>query len=221
VVDLLQDPDEPEVLHVLTASNGIFRSPDSGATWERANAGLPDELSDFAVAGGGVLYAVHRSSALVWRSLDDGASWQTTASAMPGDLLAWGVAADGTAPGSVWVAAQEGEGTRLFRSDDFGDHWAPAGSHRATARDLAATPLLPGTLFLSPLNGSYVERSDDGGLTWTPMYFARHWRELAIDAQDPRRLVSLRDSGPSVYESLDGGATWQLWQSSRSLSTPR
>lgn len=210
MVDLLQDPGEPEVLYALTATNGVFRSPNSGATWERANAGLPPEVSDFAAAGSGVLYAVHRSSATVWRTLDDGASWEATGSAIPGGLLAWGVAADGTAPGNLWVAAQEGEGTRLFTSDDFGDHWTPAGSHPSTALDLAATPSLPGTIFLSPLHGGYVVRTDDNGLTWTPMYYARHWRQLAVDVQDPSRLLSLRQSPPSVYESLDGGTSWHL-----------
>jgi photosystem II stability/assembly factor-like uncharacterized protein len=207
-LDLLQDPDQPTVLYLRTQANGIFRSSDSGATWGRANAGLPAELSDFGVAAGGVLYAVHRSSALVWRSPDGGANWQPTQSSIPGDLVAWGVAAEATVPGTVWVAAQDGEQTRIFLSRDSGDHWTLSGSYDGAPFDLAASPLLPGALFLSPRQG-HVVRSDDGGRTWTPMLFARHWRELAIDAQNPRRLVTVSRSVPEIYESLDGGATWR------------
>jgi photosystem II stability/assembly factor-like uncharacterized protein len=207
VLDLPEDPDLADVLYVRTAANGIFRSADAGATWERANAGLPARLSDFTVAGGDVLFAASRSAS-VWRSLDGGTSWHPTGQPLPEGLLAVGVAADPSAPGTVYVAAREGGDTRILRSEDFGDHWTAVGSHLQTPLELAMTPLRPGSLLLSTSGGG-LERSEDGGRTWTRMDPANHWRALAIDARS-QRLVAVRRFAPYLWESLDDGQTWHV-----------
>ncbi len=101
----------------------VFRSPDGGATWTDASAGLPGEvIADLAVdpqdpriAYAGVGAGVSFQPLGVWKSTDSGASWQATGL----DDRVIRVLAVSPA-GTLWAGTVGGE---LYRSEDFGATW--------------------------------------------------------------------------------------------------
>jgi photosystem II stability/assembly factor-like uncharacterized protein len=104
-----------------------------------------------------------------------------------------------------------------MRSDDGGGNWRRAGPGQgmhsdAIVRCLVADPRQPEVLFAGTDLGLY--RTDDAGARWqrldTPMNGQHVWA-VAIDPAAPSRLLAGTGTPtpPAVYQSADGGATWQ------------
>lgn len=202
------------VVLVAMNGNGLFRSPDTGATWA-VPAGLPSDAWIGALADDGsavfALVGAGLTENGLWRSLDEGASW-----ARVGPAVSVGQGGEALLVEGPLVVAATGSG--VLRSVDGGQTWAtPAGlpsgaSFRAT--DLLRTP---GGLLLGTTLG--VFRSLDDGATWAPhgagavgmstlgALFAEGgtdgadvlWQGLTEGSLDVRGL----------WRSGDGGQTWQ------------
>lgn len=169
-------------------SNTIYRSVDSGATWQLANGGIEEGYiarrfavsPNFAqdrtifVAGYGALY----------RSVDRGSSWQPMYDAH-GPHYGLAVSPAFAQDGLVLAAYREIEGSGLFpesgifRTTNGGDTWAWSGAG------------LPGSY--EPYPGSIAFRSDFA--TTGLVYVA----DSGTDFLGPRQ----------VYRSADGGQTWR------------
>ncbi|MGH9478691.1 MAG: hypothetical protein ACRD1A_05635 [Terriglobales bacterium] len=193
-----------------TPGEGMFKSTDSGAHWQRIGLDgtdyIPALLVDphnpqlvlvgaqgprggFGARGGATPAAATAAHQGVFRSTDGGASWQQ---ALPGVAVA-DMAWDSRDPKVVYVAVQRGF---------FG-----GGRRGAGGRAAAPQPIL--------------YRSSDEGKTWKPLAAAglpEGLRGLAIAVAAgthgqriymlPSGLAGGRSSG--VYRSDDGGATWRL-----------
>jgi photosystem II stability/assembly factor-like uncharacterized protein len=70
-IDVAYDPSEPKRVYVSTAS-GLFRSEDSGESWEKAAA---EPISSLVADASGTLYGVTPEGELM-RSADQGRSWE-------------------------------------------------------------------------------------------------------------------------------------------------
>jgi photosystem II stability/assembly factor-like uncharacterized protein/DNA-binding beta-propeller fold protein YncE/predicted small lipoprotein YifL len=201
---LRQDHDAPLVLQ---------RSVDAGRSWESLLGGLPP---NFQIAAAALLPAGELDlTALDGRQVTTPAhalEWGKQSGAVDVtqiDLEDLAIAPDGT----IFVA---NAAAGVFKSTDAGRSWSetnfPARAAISHQAHLAVAD--DGTLFAGV--GTVIERSPDGGQTWThlpglPLGF--HVASLAVSpdfAQD-RVVVAGGDyTSNQIIRSPDGGKTWEI-----------
>jgi photosystem II stability/assembly factor-like uncharacterized protein len=198
VVDIALDPLHADTLYIATASGGLWRSTDAGATFAPAwPEGQTQAMGAVAAAPDGTLYAgtgeanpgggsLTYTGTGVYRSTNGGATWTNIG------------LADSGAIGHIAIDPRDAR--RLF---------------------VAAA----GSLF-NPGGERGVYRSEDGGATWTRvlagatdttgatevMFDPRNPQRMFAVMWDHRRQPNLRSYsgvGSGVYRSTDGGNTWQ------------
>lgn len=217
--DLAVDPLRPD--RVWAASpDGLFRTIDSGASWERRDAGITGP--DGQVPAGIAKVVIHpRKPATVWAAVSAGGLFRTTNGGASWQLLTDGPAevtallADPLHPGTLW-AGTAGHG--LFHSLDGGDTWtAVRGGGAGLPADLSVTamaldPLNPRVLVLTPAAGPLLFRSVDGGASW-----AAGGKGLPDDVVQALAIDPIAPGSPDVYaatllhgifRSRNGGRTW-------------
>ena len=201
---LAVDPGNGDVLYVGTRWNGLFRSADAGATWQRMagldiaatpnGAGISFVLPDPASVKNGVaqrLYVgVSRYGSVgpnLYRSNDAGASFAPVAGA-PATLMPQRAALDGA--GNLYITFANG-----------------AGPH-------------PHSRQPEPMDRGQLWRYAIGSGDWkevTPTRFSPALSGISVDAKNPRRLAVSTIStyrpqgdakGDRFFVSGDGGATW-------------
>ncbi len=153
-------------------------STDYGQTWRDVTGELdrvtqvafsPDAANDHtALACTGVAGQHGYVGGSIYRSIDDGQSWTATISTTVCQALAFSpnVAVDHT----VWASSSVGPlGPGLLRSVDGGAHWS------LLAASVVAVHIVPSpsyaidhTLLVATQDG-HVQKSIDGGVTWTPI----------------------------------------------------
>ncbi|HEU4348584.1 MAG TPA: glycosyl hydrolase [Actinoplanes sp.] len=198
VVDMALDPAHPDTLYIATASGGLWRSTDLGATFAPAwPADLTQAMGAVAAASDGTLYAgtgeanpgggsLTYTGTGLYRSTSGGATWTSIG------------LADSGAIGQIAIDPRNRQ--RLF---------------------VAAT----GSLF-NPGGDRGVYRSDNGGASWTRVLAGATdttgATEVMFDPGNPQRMFavmwdhrrqpnrrSYSGVGSGVYRSTDGGDTWQ------------
>ncbi|MDE2261190.1 MAG: exo-alpha-sialidase [Gammaproteobacteria bacterium] len=197
-----------------------------------AIAGVPSQRDLFymgAVDGG------------VWKSTNYGVSWSTISDHnFPGTSDSIGAIA--VAPSNakvIYVGTGESDirgdvitGDGVFRSDDAGRHWRPAGlADTHTISAIVVDPHDPEVVYASSMGHVFKPNSDrgvfkstDGGKTWSKVLYvddATGAIDLVMDPGHPQVLYAamwqayrtpwkLDDGGPGsgLYKSSDGGAHW-------------
>jgi hypothetical protein len=135
----------------------VFRTTD-GATWTGVKSGLRVSGVDafaFDTTQAGTVYAGSLNEGL-FRTIDDGATWTRTA--VPAQGIK-GVAVQGDA---IFAAGDQG----LYRSHDHGDTWTSVSPYQALTA-LAVTQESPSALYIGTAASVNVQRSVDGGDTWS------------------------------------------------------
>ena len=135
-----------------------------------------------------------------------------------------GSGGSGTPGGSgarAWLGTRRGG---VFRSDDGGRSWSPAGLEGERIMAIAASPAAPGVVWVGT-EPSAVWRWEDGAEGWErtaelealpssgtwafpPRPETHHVRWIACDPGDPRRLWVAIEAGALVATD-DGGRTWR------------
>lgn len=206
-----------------TEADGIFRSTD-GATFTPVNTGdLPTDepVTSLALspnfADDGTLFATTRRQA-VFRSTDAGETWQRFRSILTGHRQADEldvpyfskvVISDGYATdGAVFMATFTG----LYRSADYGVHWAEFGIFPHYVWTIALSPdyATDATAFIGEYTGG-IYRTQDGGQAWRVLN-QNIWVLRPFDiafspgfVQDNTVFLGVRDY---FYRSTDGGENW-------------
>jgi photosystem II stability/assembly factor-like uncharacterized protein len=224
---LALDPRDSQILYV-GSELGLFVSRDGAESWQRLPAPLDGmqiwSLHLDARRPGRILVGACPSR--LFRSEDDGRTWTEADAPMRRDcprILHTRVtclAADNTDPDLLW-AGVEIDG--VYRSSDGGRTWRSHGKG-LSSQDIHALAVLPARdgrppRMLAATNND-LNRSDDGGATWTPLKIGERlpWGYCRALAQPLGQLdvvlLGTGDGPPGgvggVGVSRDGGATWRL-----------
>ena len=184
---------------------GIYRTHDSGATWEKLLGEGPGVVALLPSHPQTVYAELYAPDGPVFRSTDGGETWVAASTGLPFQSVQ-SLVIDPSDPLRLYVVLEE-DG-RLFRSLNGGATWAPLG---LIAGKLAIDPTRPQTLYVT--RGEDVYRSRDGGATWgrvmtggVPTLDAHVLKAIAIAPSDPD-VVAVADSR-FVFATYDGGRTW-------------
>ncbi len=191
---------------------GIFRSQDSGKSWQSRNNGLHGPGIDMIVidARHGYVYALAKAYGIFFSS-DRGTSW----SLRNNGLLSIGLSALALAPdGSVLVGTYINE---IYRSQNHGESWTQIkvtesgrGIIHAFFVDAEAT------IFAGTDNG--ILRSTDNGESWQPLRNDLEGIAVRSFAKSRAGQFFVGTEYHGVLRSLDNGATWVSFNRGRSGS---
>jgi photosystem II stability/assembly factor-like uncharacterized protein len=199
---------DPRIL-IVGALDGLYRSRDSGTSWERITpTGHPDLKNFESVAidprDPNVIYA--GTWHLPWKTSDGGATWSNIKRGVIDDSDVFSIILDRSNPDTVFASACSG----IYKSDDGGRLFRKVegipGSARRT-RVLQQDSADPKTVYAGTTEGLF--KTSDGGVTFrriTPPDFILN--DVLVDPRDPQRVLIATDRG-GVFTSDDAGASFQ------------
>ena len=182
VTQIVFDPDDPDLVFAGLEIGGVWRSTDSGRTFQNASQGLiSDDVHGLAVTRNGARLVYATTNMGLHVSRDDGRSWEAKPLASPSQYTR-GVMPRADRDGVMLLCNGDGppgSWGRLMRSRDHGAHWEDAklpGELQSSAWCVATHPADPQLIFAATALGQYF-RSTDGAENWTAL---------------PRRLTETR-----------------------------
>lgn len=208
LTDIALDPTQANTLFIATATGGVWKSTNAGATLSAAwNSALPQATGAVAVAPNGTVYvgtgevnpgggSLAYGGDGLYRSTDGGATW--TPIGLLGSGAIGAIRIDPTDPNRIFVAAA-------------GSLFTPGGTRG-------------------------VYRSVDGGTTWQLVLSGPNGftgaSELAMDPTNPDRIYAVlwdhhrewdrrvyAGVGSGLYRTIDGGDTWTRLENITTLTT--
>ncbi|HEX3131209.1 MAG TPA: hypothetical protein VH394_27990, partial [Thermoanaerobaculia bacterium] len=194
VLDLLLTP---QGLYSITSDGRLFRSGDSGVTWEYlASVGglmAADPLNPR------VMTAVTQPGD-VYRSVDAGRSWGHLRWPVDQETYTPGIASIKTAAGTIYVG-----GLSLYVSRDNGESWSSSNPVEGAVSAMAVDPSKPRTVWFASTAGLW--KTVDAGKTFSLVLGGEGFTAVAVSPSRPATLYA-GGSGRS-WSSQDGGATWR------------
>jgi photosystem II stability/assembly factor-like uncharacterized protein len=216
-----------------TQDRGIYRSVDSGATWQRVlflndTTGACEVVID--PADQNRIYAAmwNRYRPLtysiiggiksgVWISTDGGDQWAQATNGFPfndANLGRVSLAIAPSQPSTVYALASDGTGVRgVYKTTDSGNSWAQVMTGTPFSSEsqvwynnfIAVHPTDPNTLFAGMTE---MYKSTDGGATWSDVSSTMHVDHHAIvfTPNSPTDIVVGNDGG--VFLSTNTGSSW-------------
>lgn len=231
---VLVDPNNRARIYLGTAQGGVWRSDDSGASWQPITDNLPS-LAVGALAfdpnNSNTIYLgtgeAHFSSSTyygagIFKSTDGGQSWQPTGQ-LPLRARISTIAVDPSNSQTVFAAtalSANGE-AGVYKSTDGGQSWRR--TLEGTATELSIDPANPSNIlaalgFVLGNSANGVYRSTDGGESWQqvralPTGFSTGRVELGRSRSTPNIVfASFSNTNPftlnGLYKSTDNGITW-------------
>ncbi|MGD9048952.1 MAG: hypothetical protein PVF77_12930, partial [Anaerolineae bacterium] len=218
VISLFAVPDQPGTLLASTHVYGLYRSTDSGESWQLVEDGLPKV--GFNAMGwdpaSGALYGGACSGSFpeymrpglpdgdnepgVYRSMDGGLTWEYVLAGTVGKGFDF-------APGAVYAATDSG----LFLSTNGGDTWMPQPGGPTVS--YAGVTVGDGQVYVPTLGGGVHQAAinPDHSLTWMgsggPQAEIHDLQVVSVPGQ-PGTLFATSFPG-GVFKSTDGGGSWQ------------
>jgi photosystem II stability/assembly factor-like uncharacterized protein len=159
------DPQSPETLYAYVVDHGVYRSTDSGGSWQRLSDG-PGVMGPILVDAGdsNTLYvsSMQGMRSSFSESTDGGKTWRTVA---PLSGMVMSIAQDKNDTNTFYAA----NGKRVLKSTDGGESWQTVGGGLPSGVwAVAVSPGEPQIVYAGVLEGSkaQVYRSEDGGESW-------------------------------------------------------
>lgn len=219
---LVLHPTEPSTIYAGTGA-GVFKSTNGGRTWAPMNNGL----GGVSVVGlvinpsaPSTLYAlvnVLGNVRGVYKTIDGGASWNLRSNGIISSEV-FSIAIDPVTPNTLYVGVGFccGPGSRIFKTTDGADNWAPL---------VNAPSQVPLTLTIDPLNHATIYATDsaspgtvhksiDAGATWQPLSATvQSARFISVSPLTPGLVYA--SVGETLLKSIDGGTNWSTVPSPR------
>ena len=196
------DPRSPSTLYAGTTQAGVFRSTNSGGTWERRSNGLPANASvgplELAPSDSSRLYAVVGGNTL-FTTTDAGATWRPLPRL---ENYINRLVVDPSQPRTLYASTSPG----LIKSTDGGQTW----SQPILSSDgpIAIAPSAPNVLYAEVYGR--LRRSDDRGATWTEKTGSFSSIDLiAVDPHNPDVVYFIVTT--DLWKSVSGGSSpWMI-----------
>jgi hypothetical protein len=205
VSDVAISPVKPARIYLSTYAHGAYRSDDAGVTWRRIHQAATVSAVAVDPANPDIVYLGDAGGAN-YKSTNAGLTWTQltipTQATFASDLIEIAP----SDPRTIYAT----DGPSLLRSADAGATWQGTNGYLTSVDDLAIHPANPQILYVATAFDG-VERSIDGGRTWTtgdglPDLSAS---AVAIDRTQPTTVYASTAEAGTIYRSLDSGATWQ------------
>lgn len=203
---------------------GVFRSPDSGSSWQRT---LPHPSSDLVAdpSNSAVLYAAvgtaySNSEAGVYRSADGGLTWSRLAAGFPTTSVGRiNLAISPSDPTVLYAAVQHAFGTTgggrllgVWRTGNAGSSWQQVGASGASCGGqcwydlvIAVHPRDANTVYFGGI-GFYKSTNGGASFSYTGGGIHVDQHAIAFDPSNPEVVYVGNDGG--VYRTENGGFTW-------------
>jgi photosystem II stability/assembly factor-like uncharacterized protein len=210
---IAQAPSNPDIL-VAGATNGMYRSEDSGKHWARISPEKHGDLRNFdSVAidpdDPNILYA--GTYHLPWKTVDGGKNWTPVHQGMVDDSDVMSITIDQKNASHVFASACSG----IYHSSDGGTNWTkfkgiPKDSRRTV--HILQDPKRPMTVYAATTEGLW--KTSDDGANWsliTPVSWSI--LSMVIDPENSDRLIlgterlgiKISDNGGQTYRASNDG----------------
>jgi photosystem II stability/assembly factor-like uncharacterized protein len=226
-------PGDPSVMYLGTAPGEIYRSVNSGDSWQKLNASMGSNEVTMAFPTRVIaltadpshpdeMYAAIEVAGVI-RSSDGGDTWdEITHDLAPSEdtLDLHGVQCTAASPHTVFITTRQGP----FIGPDRGSEWVPVEfgqfSEITYTRDLRVAPHDPTTLYVSI---GAAARSEQGALYRSRDLFKTFERvdrgitchstmmAAGVDPRSPSHIFCAARDG-EVFGTLDDGQTWTTYQ---------
>ena len=203
---------------IYVETTDVLESTDAGLHWRNLGPSRDEGYYPFSflVDPNGALYVGRQDGVL--KSTDDGETWNARSVGLSATQIL-SLALDPLDPDRIY-GGSSGEPS-MFKSSDLGRHWTagariePLGGVYAIAVD----PAEPGVVYAGGSAGLW--KTTDFGSRWTWIVPATstldflYVTSLAIHPREPRTLLmgftccDSRFPRSGIYQSLDGGVSWQ------------
>jgi photosystem II stability/assembly factor-like uncharacterized protein len=188
---------------------GVFRSSDSGATWEQISPKASSEIHEIeslAVDPGNPDTVYAGTWHLPWKTADGGKNWHAIKKGMIDDSDVFSIVVDPEKPRIVFASACSG----IYKSESGGELFRKIEGIPSTARRtrvLRQDPLHGDVLYAGTTEGLY--KTIDGGKTFKRMTNPDVIvNDVYIDSADPQHVLLATDRS-GVLASHDGFATFE------------
>jgi photosystem II stability/assembly factor-like uncharacterized protein len=206
-------PKHPEVVYAMNARDGLYKSTDSGGSWNVVVA-VESHFLTIDPEYPQIIYIVER------KSIDGGKTWDTMRNGLPPSSVISRVIIYPNNTKIMYALTNRGS---VYKSINGGESWtATGGDNLGTCRALAMDPNNSNILYghferrSRDIYGLYrgepaivggIHKSVDGGTTWNLLLPALEITELAVDPNNSE-IVYAVNMRHGVYRSLDGGERW-------------
>ncbi|MCW2926245.1 MAG: hypothetical protein JWM86_213 [Thermoleophilia bacterium] len=183
----------------------VQRTSDGGVNWSYQSSGISTHLRDVAALSTTTAVIVGNGGVIL-RTTNSGASFTPVTSGTTANLLSISASADG----SLLLAA--GTNGTAIRSSNGGVTWFSARTAASGSEELHDALVLGNGHMLLAGSSRMLERSIDGGRTWTDITItaAPVWESIRTVAasSDASSIFVSTDQYGTGYRSLDGGTSW-------------
>ncbi len=210
VRSLAQAPSDPAIL-ICGTLEGIFRSQDHGASWERISPPADNPLSkeiheveSLAIdpRNPEIIYA--GTWHLPWKTKDGGQTWHNIKQGVIDDSDVFSIILDPQKPGIVYASACSG----IYKSENGGELFHKIQGIPATARRtrvLMQDPKHREIVYAGTTEGLY--RTRDAGHEWQLLKDNIIINDIYVDPEHTGHILLATDRG-GVLASTDGGVTF-------------
>jgi uncharacterized repeat protein (TIGR01451 family) len=217
-------PSDSSVVYAATPV-GVFKSTDGGASWQLTGqsnaANAPGSTSAVVVdpTNANTIYAATLFS--VYKSTDGGNIYALKNSGFSAFPTLRTLTVDPSSPSTLYAGS---DSSGIFKTTNGGDTWAAVGAGDFDPTSLGVAeiiidPTATQTLYAATRTG--LLKTTDGGAHWSAIHFGSFGfpgttspvTAVALDPSHPSTLYAAAlgtfgPSGPDIFKSTDGGASW-------------